>query len=404
MRSTDCDVIVVGGGLVGLSFACLLTASVAPRELRIAVIDHAAPSAPGDQIGLRVSALSPASRAVLVACDAWDAMPASRIGPYRRMEIWRGSAADSAQRISFDAAEHALAALGFIVENDLLRHSLWQSAAKRGVDFLVGGELVAIHEQPEHLELELADQSISTRLLVGADGASSWVRGAMGMTQQRRSYGQMGLVTHVSTQRPHQQTAWQRFLPGGPVALLPLADGRCSVVWSCPQEQAKDLLQLGRGPLSDALSDATEAVLGDLQSTETPRAFPLAAAHAQRYVEQRCALIGDAAHQVHPLAGQGVNLGLRDAAVLAEELGRHSSSLGADLGDLRVLNRYQRRRKGDNLATLVTMDLLQRVFGDGHTVVAALGGRGLGLVQKLSPLKRRLANHALGYAGPSLPQ
>ncbi len=404
MSMADCDVLIVGGGMVGLCFARLLKSSLGPNDLRITVLDHSAPTAPGDKFGLRVSALSPASRAILAGCDAWDSMPSSRIGPYRRMEVWRDSAVDPTQRISFDAAEHGVGALGYIVENDLLRYFLWQSAAEARIDFVVGSELKAIHQDPERLELELADRSISAALLVGADGAASWVRNAMGMKQRRRSYGQLGLVTHVSTQRPHQHTAWQRFLPRGPVALLPLADGRCSVVWSCPEEQAKDLLQAGLGPLSQALSDATQDVLGELQATETARAFPLAAAHADRYVTERCALIGDAAHQVHPLAGQGVNLGLRDAAVLADELSRHLTKPGADLGDLRVLRRYQRRRKGDNLATLMTMDLLQRVFGEGHEVAAALGGRGLGLVQRLPPLKRRLADHALGYAGRSLAQ
>ncbi|HHQ13790.1 MAG TPA: hypothetical protein ENK16_02070 [Chromatiales bacterium] len=399
MTAQFSDVVVVGGGMVGLTFASSLRA-LSP-SLQITVLESADPQPPDERVGLRVSALSPASRAILVDAGVWDRLPAERLGPYRRMEVWRNDGPGGADSIGFDAANQGLDVLGYIVENDLLRWQLWQRATEQDIRLLTNSRLDRLQREPDsvHLRLE-SGQCIHTRLLIGADGAASRVRTCLGIDAQRRPYAQQGIVTHVATERPHQQTAWQRFLPGGPVALLPLADGRCSVVWSCPDETATELLQLDADEFGRRLTDATQAVLGAVTVTETPRAFPLAAAHATRYTGERFALLGDAAHQVHPLAGQGVNLGFQDAAVLADELACYlASSRYADPGDRRVLRRYERRRRGSNLAMLKSMDLLHQLFSTGNTPLAAAGALGLGMVDRLGPVKRRLAGQALGHRG-----
>ncbi len=397
------DMVVVGGGLVGLLFARLVTALSPTAALRIAVLDRQSPAAPTERIGLRVSALSPASREMLEYCDVWAQLPAQRLSPYQRMVVWRDAQAGAAERLIFDAAEQGLSELGHIVENDLLRHALWQSAAAAGVQMITAAAPAALAIGSDAVDLTLHDDRVlQTRLLVGADGASSWVRQSLAIENGWRAYGQRGLVTHVQTEKPHAQTAWQRFLPDGPLAFLPLADGRSSIVWSCPDAQAEALLALDAHALGQQLTVASQQQLGEITVSEPARAFPLAAAHAQRYVQERCALLGDAAHQIHPLAGQGVNLGMLDAAVLADELVSHLRQPGSDPGDLRPLGRYQRRRKGDNLATLGGMDILNSLFSRGSPGTATFAARGLGLVQRFSPLKRELAEHALGQRASQL--
>ncbi len=399
MSAQSADVVIVGGGMVGLAFASLLQA-LSPG-LQITVLESGDPQPPDERVGLRVSALSPASRTLLAGADVWGRLPPDRLGPYLRMEVWREHGPGGTDSIGFDAAEQGLDVLGHIVENDLLRWKLWQRTAEQGIRLLTNSRLDRLWREPDSIQVILEDgRRIDAQLLIGADGAASRVRTRLGIDAQRRPYAQQGVVTHVATERPHRQTARQRFLPGGPVALLPLADGRCSVVWSCPDAQACELLQLDADEFGRRLTDATQAVLGAVTVTETPRAFPLAAAHATRYTGERYALIGDAAHQVHPLAGQGVNLGFQDAAVLADELARYmASSPYADPGDRRVLRRYERRRRGSNFAMLKSMDLLHQVFSTGNAPLAAAGALGLGVVDRLGPLKRRLAGQALGHRG-----
>lgn len=396
------QVVVVGGGLVGLSFANLLAARWPEHAAGIIVVEQKPPPPVQSEAGLRVSALSPGSAAILGDCGAWQALPDDRLGPYQRMIVWRDGGPQGQDSICFDAAEQGLATLGHIVENDLLCRLLWDRAEAAGIGLLTGASPVSMEREPGQVSLQMDDGSrVATRLLVGADGAASWVREAAGLARRQWSYGQHGVVTHAQPELPHAQTAWQRFLPRGPLALLPLADGRVSIVWSCPDARASELLAGDDDALADALTTASEGVLGQLRPTVPARAFPLNAAHARAYTGERIALVGDAAHQVHPLAGQGANLGLKDAAVLAGTLSHHLEHPAADPGDRRVLRRYERARKADNLATLMTMDLINRAFSTGNPALAALAGSGLGLVDRFKPLKRAFAAHAAGGAGRS---
>ncbi len=404
MSARPFDVVIIGGGHTGLAFARLLEALVSQQQapLSIAVVDAApAPAAVAPAAaGLRVVAISPASRTILERCAAWPPLDLARVGPYHRMVIWHheGSPGGAAS-ISFDAATQGVAELGYIVENDLLRAALWH-APGTAVTLLAGTTPTAVELDADAARLVLDDGTqLQARLVVGADGHASWLRRTLGVGQQDHAYGQHAVVAHVASALPHAGTAWQRFLPGGPLALLPLADGRVSLVWTCPSARAGELLALSDAAFDRELTAASAAVLGELQVTTRRVAFELSAANAVQYSGLRFALIGDAAHRVHPLAGQGVNLGLRDAAVLAQVLADHLRLPAADPGDPLALRRFERTRRGENALVIEAMTLLDTVFSSGRPHLAQAAGRGMGLVDRLEPVKRLLAGFAMGRRG-----
>ena len=396
----DVDVLVIGGGLAGLTFASLLCKQNAAgaKGLRVALVEAHPPVAVKDDapLDLRVSAIMPAVRTILDTLGIWQQLPAERVSPYQRMHVWQAAGAvDGARSIHFDAAELGAAELGYIVENQALRRALWAQLESAGtVKLLSQSAPLTLLETAEHCELEFADgQQLRARLVVGADGANSWVRAQLGLSFTERDYAQAAVVAHVATERPHAAAAWQRFLPAGPVALLPLANGDSSLVWSAPPERAAELVSMDAEEFGAQLSVATDHALGAVRCV-TPRvSFPLTMGYAPRYTGRRYALIGDAAHRVHPLAGQGANLGLLDAAELAEQLQTHLRLPAADPGDPVVLRRYERARKSDNLLTMGAMDAIKRVFSSS---LADSAGLGLGAVDRLAPLKASLARHAMG--------
>ncbi|MCP4002466.1 MAG: UbiH/UbiF/VisC/COQ6 family ubiquinone biosynthesis hydroxylase [Gammaproteobacteria bacterium] len=399
---TDFDVVVIGGGIAGLVFTALLADLSATRTpaLRIALLESLPPGpmAADAELDLRVLALAPASRAILLRLGLWQLLPAARVSPYSRMCVWQaaGQAGDS-RSISFDAAELGEAELGYIVENRALRQVAWQHIKNlKGVSCFTDAAPTKLIQDTDNSTITFTGgQAITAKLVVAADGARSWSRQQLGVEYHERGYGQVGIVSHIITEQPHQATAWQRFLPEGPVALLPLADGRSSLVWSCPDEQAKELLAADAQTFARQLETALDGALGRIECT-TPRvSFPLAKGYAKAYTGRRFALIGDAAHRVHPLAGQGANLGLLDAASLAEQLAIHLQLPLADPGDLRVLRRYERARKGDNLLTMGAMDLLNQAF---MPPLGEWAGMGMEMVDRLRPLKSRLARYAMGQA------
>ena len=385
----DHDVIVVGGGLVGASLALALHKG----GVHVALVEAAPPPsfAPRPEYDLRVSAISPASRRWLSGLGAWPELAAQRACAYERMLVWE---ADSADRLEFDAGELGLRELGHIVENGLLLDAVWRELD--GVPKYCPARLGALRLGERSARITLEDgRALESALVIGADGGASRVRELAGILTYGWSYGQRGIVANVATELPHAATAWQRFLPSGPLAFLPLADGRCSIVWSANAALAEELLQLDDAAFRERLGEAFELRLGRITGTTPRAAFPLSLQQAERYSLARLALVGDAAHVIHPLAGQGVNLGFQDAESLCAEL-LGARAAGKDLGASAHLRRYERRRKADNALMAATTDGLSRLFGSERRLLKFARGRGLGLVNRLGPLKRQLSLQAAG--------
>jgi 2-octaprenylphenol hydroxylase len=393
------DIIVAGGGVVGLAFAALLATGPAAERVRIRVLEaRAAPRWRREELDLRVYALSRASQLTLERCGAWEAAAAARVSPYRRMRVFEGASPDGRAALDFDAADVGEPDLGHIVEDSLLRTVLGDVlAAVPHAEIMTGAALAAVAVDAHGVSVRLADGGeLRAALLVGADGSDSAVRGLLALPALAYGYAQTALVTHVASEKPHLETAWQRFLPGGPLAFLPLADGRSSVVWSLPEARAAALAAADDAVFTSALQAASAGVLGALEPTAPRRGFPLRVLHAFHYCSQRVALVGDAAHTVHPLAGQGMNLGFGDAAALAAAV---EGALGAseDVGDLKVLRRFERARKGANLEMLLGLDALHRLFGPPW--LEPLRAAGMHALDLAGPLKRRLIARALGAPG-----
>lgn len=396
-------IVIAGAGVVGLTVAALLARSAHRDQIRLTIVDAAPrPDVSGDQdIGLRVSAISIGTAGILADADAWQFVMANRVGPYSEMCVWdAGGSVEGPATVRFSAADFAVQQLGFIVENQLIQHALLKSldALRQTVDFAT--TIRSVHGIADRFRVNLSDsRCIDADLLIAADGGASCVRKQAGILVDGWQYAQTAFVSHLQPSKSHQNTAWQRFLPGGPVALLPLADGRVSVVWSTSPEEAAAALEMSGDELGSKITRVTDSVLGRLSPAGPRGAFPLRAQHARQYVMAGLALVGDAAHSVHPLAGQGANLGLADAKCLANVI---SDALAANevIGDFRVLRRYERARKGANKTMLHFTDGINRLFSAKSPALAALRATGMRFFNRSGPFREHAVRVALGLNNP----
>ena len=391
-------VVIAGGGPVGLALAALLGRAAEGLEIRL-FEPRPAPRWSADSMDLRVYAVSRASRNILDSLGAWQAIEGARACPYRRMRVWHGESPAGAGSLGFDSADTGEPDLGHIVEDVLCRDRILEAMPRANVRIEFGAKLTAVEAGDRAIQVTIqTGEKVAATVLVAADGSDSPVRGMLNLPVTEVSYDQRAVVTHVATSQSHGETAWQRFLPDGPLAFLPLVDGRSSVVWSTRTDHAEALCRASEADFIDELQAASGGALGRIEAASARASFPLRAAHARQYCRPRAVLVGDSAHTVHPLAGQGMNLGLLDAAVLAEVIA-DALVQEEDPGDLRVLRRYERRRKGENLKMLMALDGLNRLFRGKAPILPELRAMGLSAVNAAPPLKRMFMAEALGLRG-----
>ena len=398
----DFDILIIGGGLVGACIAGLLAADSHFATFRLGMVEANPPSppAPDSDIDIRVSAISHASQKVLRAAGGWQQLQPVHLSPYAEMVVWDADGQpDGPGSIRFSAGMTGEPDLGQIVENRRLQWAMYSAPSfrERVVLLRAGLSGLAFDAEQAISSVSLTDgRRVTARLVIGADGAASQSRNLAGIEVTARAYNQSAVVTHVRPGKPHAQTAWQRFLPEGPLAFLPLADGRCSIVWTTTPENAARLVEMPGAEFEQALLVASDAALGPLTLTAPRARFALQIMHAREYCRPGFVLVGDAAHAVHPLAGQGVNLGFADCAALKETLVAAIDTSPTAWADRRWLRRYERWRKRDNLLAASVIDGLERLFGHGDPRLKALRKAGLGLLDRSATMKRLLIAQASG--------
>lgn len=393
------DVVVVGGGVVGTTAALVL----AGLGLDVALVEAAEPSRwQAARPDLRVYAFAPDNAVLLQALGVWDAIAAARAQRYRRMEV-RDAAGGG--ELVFDADAFGRSELGWIVEHGLLVDRLFAALPAAGVRLHCPARVHALEQDETGVRLQLDDGTrVDARIALAADGPESTLRSLAGLEVARHDYVQRGLVAYVETGLPHRETAWQRFLPGGPLAFLPCADGSIpsvargclsSIVWTLPTEEAQRMLTMETGDFDAALARAFDGGLGTTTLRSARAAFPLRRQLVQDYVRGRVLVVGDAAHVVHPLAGQGVNLGLRDVAALRDTIAS-ARAAHADWTSPARLARWARARRSDNTVAAHSFDAINRMFSNDNPVATLLRGRLLGVTGRIGPLAQLFWRRASG--------
>lgn len=411
-RGSTADAAIVGAGVVGAALALALARAGLAVELVEA--REPAPWSPAADPDLRVFAIAPASAALFARLGIWDTIRRMRAQPYRHMRVWDAAGGGELQ---FDGAAQAEPVLGWIIEQAVLQHALWQAVlAEPAIRRHCPDTVTALEQGDDGVALALESGArVRAAFAVAADGADSRLRELAGIEVTRKDYRQRGVVAFVGTAESHGDTAWQRFLPTGPLAFLPFADGRCSIVWTLPDAEAGRVLALDDAAFRRELERAFDGRLGVVTSVSRRAAFPLRRQLAKAFANGRVALAGDAAHVVHPLAGQGVNLGLQDVAWLERAftggadaprqrapLDRSSHAYREQGGPAAAslpqqLQRYARARRSDSAIAAHAFDAINQAFSSDAFLPVLLRGHALGMANRLSPLKRFLAHHAAGW-------
>lgn len=388
------DVVIVGGGMVGAAVACCLGGS----NLKVAVIEHEYPQAfdasqPHD---LRVSALSIASKTILETVGAWQGIENKRLCPFKRMRVWEG-AGDT----EFCSDDIGHSELGYIVENRLTQLALLERLENFShIELICPVQITQLNYSADNdSEVVLSNgRTLSTKLLVAADGAQSKIRQGVNLGVTSWDYDQHAMVIYIETAYPQQDITWQRFVATGPQAFLPLTGNFGSIVWYNSPDEVKRLKSLAPDELKEELMATFPNCLGDVTRVISSTSFPLKRQHAQHYVKHGVALVGDAAHTINPLAGQGVNIGLLDAAALAEVV-MDATKQGRNISDLSVLKQYEKMRRTENLKMMTVMDVFYQTFSNDFFPLKFLRNLGLGLAERVTPLKNKVMRGAMGLEG-----
>lgn len=417
MLKNKYDIVINGGGMVGLAMAVAL----ADTHLSIAVIEKSdfsdlikpkcltKTAVSADEFKIRVSAISPGNQAFLSSLNVWQKIPESRIADYELMHVWNGSdpesniktdagSTETDARVIFDAAKLAEPKLGSIVENETLRAALYDCASHfNNIDLIGDNQIESLHDLDHKIEITLHNkQVLSARLLIGADGAFSSVRQKMNIGVNEVAYRQIAYVANVKTEKPHQNTAWQRFTPYGPIAFLPLPQADlCSIVWSIDEDRADKLKNLSSQAFAQQLEQAFEHKLGKVTAISDYQGFPLIKRHAHSYLASRCVLIGDAAHTIHPLAGQGVNLGFQDVACLSQLI-HQLVDKGRDFGLQANLRKYERESRVRNTIMQQSMSGFKWLFAQKNKSLATIRNWAMTQIDQSSVIKEIIIRKAMG--------
>jgi len=409
------DILIVGGGMVGLTLALAIRKST---SLSVAIVEPSPVSELTEETEVRVSAINAASQQIFENIDVWSLIKSQRLQPYQHMHIW-DKAGYGQLDFSLEDVDHipAIEQLGWIIENKVIRNALWEKAQQdTGITFFIGNTLssISMGESEAFISFNQTKNSqmpVTAKLVVGADGAHSWVKKQMNVATTFRDYDHHAIVATVQCSKVHSNTAWQVFLSTGPLALLPLyKKNLCSIVWSTTPDDAKRLLALSPEEFSKELTAASDGKLGQIILASERFCHPLTMRFSQDFAKDRIVLVGDAAHTIHPLAGQGVNLGLLDAAALAQtfvgQVKKHQTndtSTNYNWLNSTALNQYSRWRKSEASEMIIAMEAIKQLFSPQQSVPKLLRGLGMSVLNKFKPAKTKMINQALGYKG-ELPQ